>query len=70
MAERSWSHEVELSPVAASVATARDFVRLHLREHHLEHLVDDIRLTVSELATNAVKHAGTRKSVWASFRTH
>jgi two-component sensor histidine kinase len=59
MAEVSWRHDTELAPVAASVATARDFVRLHLREHDLGHLVDDMRLTVSELATNAVEHAGT-----------
>jgi anti-sigma regulatory factor (Ser/Thr protein kinase) len=42
-----------------SVATARDFVRLHLREHGLGALVDDVGLVVSELATNAVKHACT-----------
>ncbi|HEY3529185.1 MAG TPA: hypothetical protein VGK78_08535 [Nocardioides sp.] len=42
-----------------SVALARDFVCKHLLAHHQSHLVDDVRLMVSELATNAVVHAQT-----------
>lgn len=55
----SWTHATELAPVPASASAARDFVRLHLREHGLAALVDDVALVVSELATNAVKHACT-----------
>ena len=59
MSKGSWSHATELAPVRASASAARDFVRLHLREHGLGALVDDVGLVVSELATNAVKHACT-----------
>lgn len=31
----------------------------HLAEHHLSYLAEDVRLVASELATNAVQHAGT-----------
>lgn len=55
----SWTHATELAPVPASASAARDFVRLHLREHGLAAHVDDVALVVSELATNAVKHACT-----------
>jgi hypothetical protein len=41
------------------VGLARDFVCRHLVVHHLAHPVDDVRLVVSELATNAVVHAQT-----------
>lgn len=63
MAGSFWTHETVLAPVGASASEARDFVRLHLREHDLEELVDDMRLVVSELASNAVKHAGTTFTV-------
>ena len=49
-----------------SPALARDFVCLHLVAHHLSHLVEDMRLVVSELATNAVAHAQTPFSVTLS----
>lgn len=42
-----------------SVAGARAFVVANLAERGLSHLVNDSRLIVSELATNAVFHAGT-----------
>jgi anti-sigma regulatory factor (Ser/Thr protein kinase) len=54
-----WSHETVLPAGAISASQAREFVRFHLQEHHLPHLVEDVRLVVSELATNAVTHAGT-----------
>ena len=38
---------------------ARDFVATHLLSNRLPALVDDARLVASELATNAVRHAGT-----------
>jgi anti-sigma regulatory factor (Ser/Thr protein kinase) len=55
----SWSRSLRLPPVSGSVAKARDFTSLHLTEHGLEALVDDVRLVTSELATNAVQHAAT-----------
>lgn len=59
MTGSSWTHATELAPVGASASAARHFVRLHLREHGLGALVEDVVLVVSELATNAVKHACT-----------
>ena len=54
-----WSHETVLAGEPMSAALARDFVCLHLVAHHLSHLVEDVRLVASELATNAVTHAQT-----------
>jgi len=54
-----WVHETVLSPDPTSAWRARDFVALQLVEHGLLHLVDDLRLAVSELATNAMRHART-----------
>ncbi|MDT0213191.1 ATP-binding protein [Rothia sp. ARF10] len=54
-----WSHEALLAGEPRSAGLARDFVRIHLLAHHLPHLIDDMRLVVSELATNAVLHART-----------
>ncbi len=45
------------------VREARDFVSARLRRHHLDDLVPDAQLVVSELVTNAVVHAGTPFSV-------
>jgi anti-sigma regulatory factor (Ser/Thr protein kinase) len=42
-----------------NASKSRHFVCGHLLEHRLPHLVDDVRLVVSELATNAVVHART-----------
>ena len=42
---------------------ARQFVGLHLRDHDMFGLVDDVQLVVSELATNAMVHAQTPFSV-------
>jgi anti-sigma regulatory factor (Ser/Thr protein kinase) len=54
-----WSHETILAAEPISAALAREFVCQHLVAHHLVHLVEDVRLVVSELATNAVAHART-----------
>jgi anti-sigma regulatory factor (Ser/Thr protein kinase) len=54
-----WSHTITLAAERRSVGEARDFVCVHLLAHHRSHLVDDVRLVVSELTTNAVAHAGT-----------
>ncbi len=54
-----WSHQIVFAAEPASAGLARDFVCLHLVAHSLLHLVEDIRLVVSELATNALQHAQT-----------
>lgn len=54
-----WSHTTELPVDALSASRARDFVGGHLNEHDLSDLADDVRLVVSELATNALVHAQT-----------
>ena len=54
-----WSHDTALPAEAVSVLRARHFVCVHLVEHRLWYLVDDVRLVASELATNAVRHART-----------
>ena len=54
-----WGHESALPAEPVSVAAARNFVQQHLLEHDLRSLVDDARLVVSELATNAIMHART-----------
>ena len=55
----SWSHEIVLPGEPVSVLRARRFVCLHLVDHRLWYLVDDVRLVASELAANAVRHAHT-----------
>jgi anti-sigma regulatory factor (Ser/Thr protein kinase) len=54
-----WSLETVLAADTVSASRARDFVSFHLVEHHLRYLIDDVRLVVSELATNALGHAQT-----------
>ena len=54
-----WSHSTVLEAEPMSAARARGFVCLHLVAHQLPHLVEDVRLVVPELATNAVAHAQT-----------
>jgi len=61
-----WSHETVLAAEPMSAALARDFVCVHLVAHHLLHLVEDVRLVASELATNAVAHAQTPFAVTLS----
>ena len=60
---RLWSHETEFSAEPTSAAQARAFVSQHLLGHGMPHLVDDIELVVSELATNAMVHACTSFTV-------
>jgi anti-sigma regulatory factor (Ser/Thr protein kinase) len=54
-----WSHEITLDDQLVSASRARAFVRLHLAEHHLAYLCDDVELVVTEFATNVVLHAHT-----------
>ena len=49
-----------LGPGKSSVRQARELVRKRLAEYGLQDLVDVAELLVSELATNAVVHAGGR----------
>ena len=58
-----WSHQTVLAAVAVSASAARDFVRGHLVDHNLAHLVGDVELVASELATNALVHARTAFTV-------
>ena len=65
-----WSHRTLLAAGhEVQRGLARDFVGLHLLAHHLPHLVEDMRLVVSELATNAVVHAQTEFLVTLSSRS-
>jgi anti-sigma regulatory factor (Ser/Thr protein kinase) len=52
---------LEAQPVSAG--RARDFVTRLLVAHGLPHLVDNVCLVASELATNAVIHAQTQFTV-------
>ncbi len=54
-----WSFQETWPNDPASVALARGFVVDHLETQLLWQLVFDVRLVVSELATNAVRHART-----------
>jgi hypothetical protein len=49
-----WSYETTLPGEPGSAWRARAFVSRHLLAHRLPHLVDPVRLTASELATQAV----------------
>ena len=53
-----WSHATVFDSRPASVSKARDFVQWHLEAHGRYGVCDDLRLIVSELATNAVVHGG------------
>ena len=58
-----WSLGATFPPESREIRRAREFARQTLVDHELEHLVDDVRLVVSELATNATKHARTAYTV-------
>ncbi len=55
----SWSHRAALAGEPVSVLRARRFVCVHLVDHQLWYLVDDVLLVASALAGNAVRHART-----------
>ena len=61
--DKEWSHSTEFEAADSSASDAREFVTRHLLEHDLGHLIDDVQLVASELATNAIAHAHTRFSV-------
>lgn len=54
-----WSHQTALPAEPLSASKARDFVGRHLVAHGFGDLVEEVRLVASELATNALRHAGT-----------
>jgi anti-sigma regulatory factor (Ser/Thr protein kinase) len=54
-----WSHQMRLPAEVESVPRARHFVCSLLIDHRFSNLVEDVALVVSELATNAVRHANT-----------
>jgi anti-sigma regulatory factor (Ser/Thr protein kinase) len=56
---RRWSHQTQLPAEPGSVSRARAFVAAHLVDHGMADLVDDVALVASELATNAIVHAGS-----------
>jgi anti-sigma regulatory factor (Ser/Thr protein kinase) len=58
-----WSHSLQLSAEPASASLAREFVCSQLSNAGLPDLVDDLRLVVSELVTNAISHARTPSTV-------
>ena len=58
-----WSHSLQVSAEPASASVAREFVSSQLLTAGLPHLVDDLRLVVSELVTNAISHARTSSTV-------
>lgn len=58
-AARQWQHTAEFPDHPSSVSGARAFVTVHLGGHDLDELVEDLRLVVSELATNALLHGQT-----------
>jgi anti-sigma regulatory factor (Ser/Thr protein kinase) len=55
----AWFDDLELAVRPVSASKARAFVRHHLIAQGLAHLIDDVTLVVSELATNAMVHAQT-----------
>jgi anti-sigma regulatory factor (Ser/Thr protein kinase) len=58
-----WSHQTQLPAEVQSVPRARHFVCTLLIDHRFLNLVEDVRLVVSELATNAIRHANTSFTV-------
>ena len=66
MVMTDWSRQTVLAAEPGSASLARDFVYMHLAAHGLQYLVEDVRLVVSELATNAVTHAQTPFSLTLS----
>jgi anti-sigma regulatory factor (Ser/Thr protein kinase) len=54
----AWSHELWLAADPRSAGAVRAFVSQHLYGHERPHLLEPVRLVSSELATNALVHAG------------
>ncbi len=54
-----WADRRTWSAAPENVSLARAYVATELVSHQLHDLVDDVRMVVSELATNSVLHART-----------
>jgi anti-sigma regulatory factor (Ser/Thr protein kinase) len=54
---------VRLAPIPESAARARDFVEETLGTWQCHDLVDDVRVVVTELVSNVVRHAGTEVDI-------
>ena len=65
-----WAHHIQLPAHPTSASRARGFVGQHLVEHDLSHLADDLQLVVTELATNALRHALTPFTVTLEAFAH
>ncbi|WP_345491495.1 ATP-binding protein [Actinoplanes octamycinicus] len=68
---RGWNHphiKLRLPPEPGSVVAARTLAGEACVTYHLTHLIHPARLIVSELAGNAVEHAGTDFEVRVSVR--
>jgi anti-sigma regulatory factor (Ser/Thr protein kinase) len=59
--------DVALEPVAGSIPLARDALE-SLRGQLDEARIDDMRLVVSELVTNSVRHANLDPDAWITLR--
>jgi len=59
MGNDAWIYRCSWESDPAHVAQVREFVTEGLHDHGLGHLAYDVRLVVSELATNAVLHGRT-----------
>lgn len=64
--EPNWSHDAAFAATPTSASAARAFVSQHLVDHRLLHLLEPVRLVVSELATNALVHGRTPITVTLS----
>ncbi len=64
-----WARHILLQAERSSPRLAREFVALHLIEHGLGSLLEDVQLVASELTTNAVVHAGTSFTVGLQARS-
>jgi anti-anti-sigma regulatory factor len=61
---------MSLAPTLAAPATAREMVDAACRSWHIEHVGESAMLVVSELVSNAVKHAGTDMHLTAVLRAN
>lgn len=57
--DRDWRHEAHFENHPSSISGARGFVSRRLADHRLDRYGDDLRLVVSELATNSLVHGQT-----------
>jgi CheY-like chemotaxis protein len=61
--------ELTLEPSPESPAHARAFTQRVLRGWSCEPLIEDAQLIISELVTNAIRHAGSSATLWLRLST-